>query len=313
MKNYKTVFLFALVFGLFCTTAFTIAPKLHTFRFQSASDVKRFFKYTGKDIPFLSSHRGGPMKGYPENCIATFEHTLQSTHSIIEMDPHYTKDSALVVMHDPTLDRTSNGKGKISNYTLAELRKLKLKDTEGNLTGYGISTLDEMLQWAKGKTLLVIDMKEVSIEARVKKIEENHAENAAIVMAYTFDDAKKCYAMNKNIVMEVMFNSLDKVKEFDATGVPWENVVVFVSHNLPVPKEVIAAIHQKGAMCIIGSSRNYDKDYTASKITQEALHTGYQSIINSGADIIEADLGIEAGLTLQKLRPSKSVKDHFFQ
>lgn len=313
MKNYKIVFLSALIFGLLFTMAFTVAPKLHTLRFKSASDVKSFFRYTGKDVPFLSSHRGGPMKGYPENCIATFEHTLQRTHSIIEMDPHYTKDSALVVMHDPTLDRTSNGKGKISSYTLAELRKLKLKDTEGNLTDYGMSTLDEMLQWAKGKTLLVIDMKDVPIEARVKKIEENHAENAAIVMAYTFEDAKKCYAMNKNIVMEVMFNSLDKMKEFEATGVPWENVVVFVSHNLPVPTEVITAIHQKGAMCIIGSSRNYDKDYTASKITQEALHKGYLSIINSGADIIEADLGIEAGLTLQKIRPSRSVKDQFFQ
>ncbi len=43
--------------------------------------------------------------------------TLRSTYAILEIDPHFTKDSAIVVMHDNTLDRTSNGKGKIADYT----------------------------------------------------------------------------------------------------------------------------------------------------------------------------------------------------
>ena len=47
---------------------------------------------------------------------------------MIEMDPHYTKDSVLVVMHDPTLNRTSDGDGKIINYTYEELKKVRLKD-----------------------------------------------------------------------------------------------------------------------------------------------------------------------------------------
>lgn len=303
--------------GVFAVSAILMAfisgGKLHRLKLSSPDDVKSFFKYTPNGVPLVSSHRGGPMKGYPENCIETFAHTLRSTHSILEIDPHYTKDSMIVLMHDPTLDRTSNGTGKISDLTLKELKALKLKDTEGNLTGFAMPTLDEALQWAKGKTLLVMDMKDVPIEARVNKIVENHAENAAIVMAYNFEDAKKCYAMNKDIVMEVMFGTMDKVKEFDTTGVPWQNVVVFVSHNLPVQKEVIAAIHERGAMCIQGTSRNYDIQYTKSRITKAGLEKGYRAIIADGADIIEADLGIEAGLTLQQLRPARSVKDKFYK
>jgi glycerophosphoryl diester phosphodiesterase len=252
------------------------------------------------------------MKGFPENCIATFENTLSKTHAILEIDPHYTKDSMIVLMHDPTLNRTSNGQGKISDYTLAELKKLKLKDTEGNLTQYSMPTLDEALQWAKGKTLLVLDQKDVPMKVRVQKVVENHAENAAIIMAYNFADAKIGYSLNKNIVMEVMFNTVEKVKEFDATGVPWKNVVVFVSHSLPIKREVFDEIHKRGAMCMIGTSRNFDRDFTTGKSDQKVLFENYDQVLAAGADIIEADLGIEAGTALKKYQNPKSSKFKFF-
>lgn len=311
MKKFKIV-LFSSALLLIFSSGFSVKDGLHTLNLNSAADVKKFFKYEPNDIPFVCSHRGGPAKDYPENCIETFEHTLKSVHSLMEIDPHYTKDSLIVLMHDPTLNRTSNGKGKVSDYTLNQLKEYRLKDTEGNLTNKTIPTLDEALQWAKGKTLLVLDMKDVPIEVRVKKVVENNAENAAIVMAYSIEDAKKCYALDKNIVMEVMLNSLEKVKDFDESGVPWGNVVVFVSHNLPINKQVIDAVHQRGAMTIIGSSRNVDADFVRSKISIEQLQKEYESIIANGADVIEADLGIEAGLTLQKMRPEKSMKDKFF-
>src|SRR5699024_4678666 len=128
---------------------------------------------------------GAPTLGYPENCIATFRHTLRHTWSIMEVDPHYTKDSAIILMHDPTLDRTSTGHGKISDYTLPELKKLNLKDSKGNTTKFKIPTLDEALEWAKGKTVLILDQKDVPVEARAEKIIEHHAQSCAMIMCYT--------------------------------------------------------------------------------------------------------------------------------
>ena len=233
---------------------------------------------------------------------------------MMEMDPHYTRDSQLVVMHDPTLDRTSDGHGKISSYTLAELRQFHLKDPEGNITGFGISTLDDMLEWSKGRTILVVDMKEVSIEARVRKIEAHHAENSAIVIAYSFDDAKKCYQMDKNIVMEVMMPDKEAVAKFDSTGVPWSNVVCFVTHTQPKDREIFRLIHEKGALCMMGSSRSIDKDYQEGKIkTYEDLMQGYKNMMQEGADIIEADRGIDAGAAVQSIRPAGSTKEKYFK
>ncbi|GAB2785950.1 hypothetical protein GCM10027275_32970 [Rhabdobacter roseus] len=313
MKYVLSIIGLALAVGLGSFCGFNAAPDLHTIQVKNTADLKRFFAYTPDRIPFVSAHRGGARKGFPENCLPTFENTLRQVHAILEVDPHYTKDSAIVLMHDPTLNRTSTGQGKVSDYTLDELKKLRLKDTEGNVTPYHMPTLDEALEWARGKTILVLDMKDVPIEARVRKIEEHGAESHAVVMAYSHEDAKKCYQLNQNILMEVMLGTMEKVKEFDQTGVPWKNVVVFVSHTLGKDPELFRAIHQRGAMCIVGSSRNYDIQYSKGEIKAAELTQGYRGIIQTGADIIEADLAIEAGHALKPLLkvPSSSKKNYF--
>lgn len=288
--------------------SFKAADKLYTFKLRNANDVKEFFKYTPDAVPMISSHRGGARKGFPENCIATFENTLSHTHSLLEMDPHYTKDSDIVVMHDATLNRTSNGTGKIADHTLAEIKSYKLKDVDGNLTSYQIPTLDEVLEWAKGKTILVMDMKELSMEARVKKVQQHKAYASTIIMAYTIADAQKCYKLDKNIVMEVMLNSVEKVKEFDNSGVPWQNVVVFVSQKPVTDPTVFNEIHKRGAMCMEGVAFSYDAAYTKGEIKSiEELNNDYKGIIAAGADIIEANLGIEVGNAIHDLQQRKLV------
>jgi glycerophosphoryl diester phosphodiesterase len=291
------------------------ASNTHIIDVKNPKELQDFFLYTSDRIPFISSHRGGPKKGLPENCIATFENTLQHTWSILEIDPHYTKDSAIVLMHDATLDRTSNGQGKVSDYTLADIRKLRLKDTEGNVTSKTIPTLDEVLEWAKGKTILIIDQKDVSTDVRVQKIKEHHAEANAMVMAYSLADAKRCYELDKNIMMEAAFvHDLKSANEFDKSGVPWKNVVVFVTHTEPKEKEIFEYVHNKGAMCIRGSSRTIDKDYTDGKISsKDILNSKYQQLIKDGADIIEADLGVEAGQAIEKMQDVKSGKRKYFK
>ncbi|MGN7722480.1 glycerophosphodiester phosphodiesterase family protein [Chitinophaga sp. 22620] len=296
-----------LIFG------FREPAKLHTISTGNAQELKDFFKYTPDRLPFVSAHRGGPRKGFPENCIATFENTLSHCPATLEIDPRFTKDGKIVLMHDATLDRTTNGTGKVADHTLAELRKLRLKDTEGNLTRFTIPTLDEALEWAKGKTILVIDAKDVPVEVRAGKVVEHKAEGNAIIIAYSIDDIKKCYQVSKDIVMEVMASKPQQIAELDKCGVPWENLIGFVSHDLPEDKTVFSEIHQRGSMCILGSSRNIDRQFMAGKITAAELEAGYLNLVRHGADIIEADLGIESGAALSALQQGASSKAKYFR
>ena len=101
------------------------------------------------------------MEGFPENCIATFEHTLRHAFAILEIDPRYTKGGDIVLMHDASLERTTTGTGLVNEHTLKELLTLRLKDSRGMETPYRLSTLEEAIAWAQGKTILVIDQKDV--------------------------------------------------------------------------------------------------------------------------------------------------------
>jgi glycerophosphoryl diester phosphodiesterase len=68
------------------------SSRLHAIKLLKPQSLRELFRYTGESLYFVSAHRGGPQQKFPENCIATFENTLQHTFAIMEIDPRYTKD-----------------------------------------------------------------------------------------------------------------------------------------------------------------------------------------------------------------------------
>lgn len=288
--------------------------RFHTINPQNPQNLRELFRYTGEPLHFVSAHRGGPQQQFPENCIATFENTLRHTFSIMEIDPRYTKDDAIVIHHDAVLDRTTAGKGPVAELTLQELKALRLKDTEGHITEYRIPTLDEVLDWARGKTILVLDQKDVPVEVRLKKVKEHRAEAYTVLIVYNFKDAKKCYELNQNIMMEVMIPNREKFYQFDETGVPWSNVIAFVGHTPPEDKELMRMIHAKGACCMAGTSRNLDRELIVNRASGAlSIEQHYHTLLERGVDAIETDLPIEVGTLLYSESPIPVSKSRFFQ
>ena len=92
--------------------------------------VLRFLAHPVPDHPYFKpdkflviAHRGGRSLG-PESTLYTFRRAVDLGVDVLEMDVHPTKDGRLVVLHDSTLNRTTNGTGPVDRYTLAELKKL---------------------------------------------------------------------------------------------------------------------------------------------------------------------------------------------
>ena len=119
MKNTKLLLLAACCAAIMPACA--QAPRLHTVKIDSIEELQAYFTYDPARDVIVSGHRGGMMPGYPENCIESFEKTLSMMPSFFEIDPRLTKDSVIVLMHDATIDRTTTGTGKVSDYTYAEL------------------------------------------------------------------------------------------------------------------------------------------------------------------------------------------------
>jgi glycerophosphoryl diester phosphodiesterase len=68
-----------------------------------------------------------------------------------------TKDGRFILNHDRTLDRTTTGKGKVCDLTLAEIKQFKMRDKDGKPTDYDVLTLEEALELTRGKVLINID------------------------------------------------------------------------------------------------------------------------------------------------------------
>lgn len=105
-------------------------------------------------------HRGS-CADRPENTLAGVRRAIEAGAHAAEVDVRTTKDGVLVCLHDATVDRTTNGKGKIAERTLAEIRKLDAGSRFGpKFKGERVPTLQEVLTVAKGKIGVMIDLKE---------------------------------------------------------------------------------------------------------------------------------------------------------
>src|SRR5881628_2643965 len=84
-----------------------------------ADGVKPFL--SGLKRPAAIAHRGGA-RAYPENTLVAFERALSShAMDVLELDVHLSRDGVLVVAHDPTVERCTNGSGAVSGFTVSEL------------------------------------------------------------------------------------------------------------------------------------------------------------------------------------------------
>lgn len=109
-----------------------------------------------QDKVMVVAHRGD-WRNAPENSIWAIKKAVEMGVDMAEIDLALTKDSVLVLMHDRTIDRTTTGKGKPADYTLAEIREFYLRDGAGHPTRMRVPTLEEVLEVAKGKIFLNLD------------------------------------------------------------------------------------------------------------------------------------------------------------
>ncbi|ANE53649.1 glycerophosphodiester phosphodiesterase [Flavisolibacter tropicus] len=280
------------------------AQKMHSLKVNSEKELHQFFRRTGKDIPIISGHRGGKFKDYPENSIEALAYTLQHTPAFFEVDPRLTKDSVVVLFHDATLDRTSTGKGKLSDYTWEEVKQLKLKDSEGNITPYRIPTLKEALLWAKGKTLLNLDKKDVPPEMIAKIIDENDAAAHVLLTVHNVKDARFYYEHNSNLMFSAHILKPESLQAFESSGIPWSNIMAYIGPNLTAEnKMILDDLHARNVKCMIGTGPSNDK----LKDPAERM-SSYQELIAGGVDIIESDLPIDVAHALSKQTTKKSKR-----
>lgn len=137
---------------------------------------------------------------YPENTMLSFQKAIELGVDGIEMDIHMTRDGQLVVIHDNTVDRTTNGTGNVADFKLSELKKLDAGSYfSSEYAGERIPTFEEFLELVKSKKLLlnveIKDYRTCVIDKTIKILEEYRLTDTYVITC--FDANVTTYAHKK--------------------------------------------------------------------------------------------------------------------
>jgi glycerophosphoryl diester phosphodiesterase len=171
----------------------------------------------GERSVLVIAHRGGAHLA-PENTLAAFRNAIALGVDMIEIDVHLSKDGHVVVIHDNTVDRTTDGHGRIADLTLAEIKKMDAgKKFDEKFAGEKVPTLEETMETLNGKVQLLIEIKK-DHDTLYPGLEEKVVE---IIRHY---DAGKW-----TIVQSFNKHSVEKVQKADSSL----RTFYLLGHNFP--------------------------------------------------------------------------------
>ncbi len=173
---------------------------------------RRAFSDLGRGRVWVIGHRGA-MGHCPENTFVSFERALELGADWIELDVHLTRDGALAVIHDETVDRTTDGHGLVKDHTLAELKKLDAGAWFGReYAGQRIPSLDEVLVWARERNTVVdIEIKNAPSfyegieEAVVESLDRSGMAEQVIVISFDHRSVQRVKALDSRVVTGVLY------------------------------------------------------------------------------------------------------------
>jgi glycerophosphoryl diester phosphodiesterase len=218
------------------------------------------------------SHRGEHLER-PENTMPAFQEAIRVGADFFEADVQTTKDGKLVLLHDATVDRCTNGTGKISEMSFEQVEMLDAGIKKGpQFAGTKVPTFDQALDLARGKIGIYVDVKNASAQDLVTHI-DGHGMTDHVVIYCRPNLCKQIEDLNPKLKVMPESNSVEHSKMLIDLLHP--KVIAFGAGDFK--PEVIAVVKQANAGVYVDRMGATDAP------------EGWQSAIDAGADGIQTD------------------------
>jgi len=211
----------------------------------------------------------------PENTLAAFEIAWSMGADSIEIDVRDTMDGVPVVMHDSSVDRTTNGTGEVDEMTLAEIKALLIHAMNPNVTFQEVPTFREAVASLAGKTLVDVDIKSADISQLMQIIEEEGLLDAVYLRIDNIAEGLEARSANPLAALMAKVGSvaeaqsyLDALAPVDFFEIEYENATT----------DVVDFIHGQGIKVHINALG-----------VRDWIPGGYQELIDRGVDMIQTD------------------------
>jgi glycerophosphoryl diester phosphodiesterase len=177
--------------------------------------------------PLVAAHRGGALL-WPENSLLAFRNALALGVDFLETDVHLTADREVVILHDPTLDRTTSGVGQVAARRLADLASLRLRAADGTLTDERVPTLTDLLDLlVPSRARLLLEIKVDTARRPYPGIEEKvltlirsrGLAGRVLIMAFQPDTLRRVRALDATIPIVLLVSRAHMEREGVAAAV----------------------------------------------------------------------------------------------
>lgn len=231
------------------------------------------------DYVMVAAHRASH-NDHPENSISAITHAIDLGVDMVELDVKISKDGIPVLMHDGTIDRTTNGSGKVEDYTLTELLTFSLKTPDGTVTGETVPTLEEALRVIHGKIMVDIDLKTDDVEAIVEIVKSTDTQTYVFYFDNNYD------VLNEIIGLEESSMIMPRAYSYEMADSALNLFTPQVVHIDPsfYTAEVTKLIRNKNARIWINALGDFDEMIRKGDV-EEAMN----KLLLYNANIIQTD------------------------
>jgi glycerophosphoryl diester phosphodiesterase len=230
--------------------------------------------------PIVVGHRGGFDSSLPENSIALFNFTNENACSKpigIEFDIRESASGSLFIMHDSTVDRTTNGNGKIALLEDSYLKTLFLRDRNGNLTNEKIPMFSEVLQHFKDKNImLMLDVKGKIYPKVIEMVAEMKMESKCILLTFSQNNTKLVKELTGAILISALIVNKAGWQSILKLQIPGQQLIAYVTKE--TPQDVISEIYRNNVLVmtdmsesINNNSKYYEPEYYKNILTKMQL------------------------------------------
>lgn len=236
----------------------------------------------------VSGHRGaGGDLGRiaPEDTLAAARAAIVMGVDLVETDPRPTKDGVLVNHHDPTVDRTTTGKGVVAELTLAQIQALPLRTSElaGDFSCERVPKFVEILKLCRGRAMVLVDANKTDrVDLLVAAIKEADALEWAVFDTSSLDKIDKALALEPNLM--IMTRIEDAASAPAVLAKYRDHVPVFVDVDAKVFPATADLVHAAGSRVMT----NVFTTDVGVKLGSPASQ--YLAVYDKGADVLQSDL-----------------------
>lgn len=267
------------------------------------------FNAPASESVLVVSHRAD-WRNAPENSLQAIQNCIDMGVDMVEIDLKRTKDGHLILMHDKTIDRTTTGKGRPEDFTLAELHEFRMRNGAGHKTRHLIPTFEEVMLLCKGKIMVNVDKGYDYFKDAYAILEKTGTVNQCVMKAgLPYEQVK---AENGEVLDKMIFMPVVNLHKEGAEAVidsylkhmkPQAFELVF-NNDGPEVQRLIKKVRDSGAKIFINSlwpelCGGHDDD-RAVELHQPDESWGW--IIGQGAKLVQTD---RPALLLEYLKAKK--------